>query len=66
MLQDKESVYNGAYIPERVNLYPTAQEQLGILWHDIDKGLFGETAKQSVFYNTIKQIKNAFPKPTES
>lgn len=40
----------------------TVEEQLGLLWHDINSGFFGETAKQSQFYTEILQIKNNWPK----
>jgi hypothetical protein len=43
--------------------YPILREQLGMLWHDIDQGLFGETAKQGSFYTTILNIKTKLPKP---
>lgn len=42
--------------------YPILREQLGMLWHDIDQGLFGDTAKNSNFYKSIQSIKNQFPK----
>jgi hypothetical protein len=42
--------------------YPTVREQLGMLWHDIDQGLFGDTAKDSNFYKSILSVKNQFPK----
>lgn len=45
----------------RQHLYPELREQLGMLWHDIDAGLFGEQAKTGQFYTTISAIKAAHP-----
>ena len=39
-------------------------QQLDCLWHDIDNGLFGETAKTGEFYQYVASIKTAIPKPT--
>ena len=44
--------------------YPGITEQLDLLWHDIDDGKFGDTAKTSSFYTTIKNIKDSSPKPS--
>lgn len=38
-------------------------EQLDLLWHDINNGVFGDTAKTSNWFNSIKEIKNNNPKP---
>ena len=46
----------------QVTLIP---EQLDMLWHDIDEGLFGEQAKTGEFYSTIKSIKDNAPKPIQ-
>ena len=35
--------------------YPNIKEQLDLLWHDIDAGKFGATAK-------IKNVKDSSPK----
>lgn len=40
--------------------------QLDCLWHDIDRGLFGEAAKTGDFYQWISQIKQQIPKPGDS
>ena len=46
----------------RMGAYPELNEQLGMLWHDIDSGLLGETAKSGQFYQTIKKTKDALAK----
>lgn len=46
-----------AYAGKRNRKYPDWREQLDLLYKDIDNGLLGETAKTSIFYQTIKQIK---------
>jgi hypothetical protein len=38
-------------------------EQLGLLYKDIDAGLFGTKAKTSGFFAYVKSIKEQFPKP---
>ena len=42
--------------------YPGIAEQLDLLWHDIDDGKLGDTAKTSSFYTTIKNVKDSSPK----
>ena len=44
--------------------YPSIAEQLDLLWHDIDDGKLGDTAKTSSFYTTIKNVKDSSPKPS--
>ena len=51
---------NNQYQRDR-NYAPTG-DQLDMLWHSIDAGEFGDTAKQSEFYTTNKAVKDAFPK----
>lgn len=60
------------YISDRINApdgdhtkpsYPSIGEQLDMLYKDIDSGKFGETAKTSQFYLTIKNVKDSSPKP---
>lgn len=48
--------YN-AYAGVRERQYPPIKEQLDLLYHDIDSGLLGESAKQSSFYQTINTVK---------
>ena len=51
---------NNQYQRDR-NYAPTG-DQLDMLWHSIDAGEFGDTAKQSEFYTANKAVKDAFPK----
>jgi len=48
----------------RRNSFQRLEEQLDMLYHDIDGGLFGEQAKSGSFYAHIKEIKEANPKPS--
>ena len=43
--------------------YPTIGEQLDLLWHAIDADT-DLKAKFSGFYNSIKEVKDANPKPS--
>jgi len=52
---------NNQYQRDR-NYAPTG-DQLDMLWHSIDAGEFGDTAKQSEFYIANKAVKDANPKP---
>lgn len=45
---------------ERVRQYPNIKDQLDMIYHAIDDGLLGETAKESDFYATIKEIKDTY------
>ena len=42
----------------RERKYPKVEEQLDQLWHDIDDGILGETAKNSKWYQTILKVKH--------
>lgn len=42
--------------------YGAIGEQLDRLWHDIDQGLLGESAKSGEFYQSILAVKSNFPK----
>ena len=44
--------------------YPKLEEQLDQLFHDIESGKFGDTAKTGNWYVGISSVKNAFPKPS--
>jgi hypothetical protein len=46
----------------RTKLYPSAVDQLDMLYKDIDAGLFGEDAKTGAFYLAIKAVKDTHPK----
>jgi hypothetical protein len=48
---------------QRDRNYAPTGDQLDMLWHSIDAGEFGDTAKQSEFYTANKAVKDAFPKP---
>lgn len=52
-LKDEYAAYEG----KRKREYPRLNEQLDMLYKDIDAGLLGEAAKESQFYTTIKEIK---------
>jgi hypothetical protein len=47
----------------REKQYPKIVDQLDLLWHDINNGILGEGAKESTWFNTIKEIKDNTPKP---
>ena len=44
--------------------YPKLEEQLDQLFHDIESGKFGDTAKTGNWYVGISSVKNTFPKPS--
>lgn len=52
-----------AYRGQRDVAYPQLRDQLDMLWHDIDSGVFGEPAKTSSFYLALKAVKDRYPKP---
>lgn len=39
--------------------YPSAEEQLDMLWHMMDTDVI--SGKGSIWYETIKQVKNEYP-----
>ena len=45
--------------------YPSLEEQLDKLFHDIDGGLLGEDAKTGSLYLALKEVKDDNPKPSE-
>jgi uncharacterized small protein (DUF1192 family) len=47
---------------QRDRQYAPTGDQLDMLWHSIDAGEFGNTAKQSEFYTANKAVKDANPK----
>ena len=47
---------------QRDRQYAPTGDQLDMLWHAIDAGEFGDTAKQSEFYTANKAVKDANPK----
>lgn len=60
----RERVYEPpAYDVARRFEYPPTEEQLDMLWHMMDQGAI--PGKGSEWYNTIKAIKDQYPKPAE-
>ena len=51
------------WVEFRQEQYAPTGDQLDMLWHSIDAGEFGDTAKQSEFYIANKAVKDANPKP---
>ena len=47
-----------SYAGKRQRDYPDWRDQLDLLYHDIDAGRLGESAKTSDFYTTLKTIKD--------
>jgi hypothetical protein len=47
------------YEGKRARVYPFYLDQLDMLFHDIDQGLFGAAAKTGDFYTSIKAVKDA-------
>jgi hypothetical protein len=56
--QSKKSLYDYAVL--RAYEYPTIVQQLEMLWDSMDSG---EIPKSKDFYDTIKSVKDKFPKP---
>ena len=46
---------------DSVAQYPPIADQLDMLWHDIDTG---KLDKPGTFYDAIKKVKDAVPKPS--
>jgi len=59
---EKLELLNG-YALARRGQYAEITEQLDKLYHDIDSGLFGESAKTGQFHAHIHNIKSSIPKP---
>ena len=49
----------------RRNAYTILEEQLDMLWHDIDDDKFGADAKTGTWYLAIKKIKDDNAKPAD-
>lgn len=49
-------------IEKREKYYTDFLEQLDKLYHDIDSGKFGDTAKTGEFYLARKAVKDKYPK----
>lgn len=48
------------YSVKRKKEYPSLGEQLDMLWHAMDTG---QIPKAQQFFNSIKQVKDKYPKP---
>mgnify|MGYP001359109339 FL=1 len=57
-LEKSGNDYNG----KRKKYYPSLSKQLDLLYHDIDSGKFGDTAKTTGFYLARKAVKDKYPK----
>jgi len=53
---------NATYKDKRKKYYPTLGEQLDLLWHAINDGVFGDSAKLTSFYTQLKAVKDKYPK----
>ena len=53
-------VANNAYKVSRSQAYPSITDQLDMLWHAINNG---ENLKDSQWFNSIKEVKEKYPKP---
>ena len=51
------------WIPKRREAYGNIEDQLDEIFHSIDAGDFGESAKSSAWYLRIQQVKADIPKP---
>ena len=60
-ISDPSSPYYD-YKKARESQYDALINQLDQLYHDIDKGLFGDKAKQSGFFAHRKKVKEEAPK----
>ncbi len=47
---------------KRAGHYSLVRDQLDKLYHDIDSGKFGDTAKTGGFYLARKAVKDKYPK----
>lgn len=45
------------FYQRRRNSYGTAEQQLALLWDDVDKGLYGDAAKQGLWYKHCQRVK---------
>jgi hypothetical protein len=51
--------HKGDYSKKRQEAYPTAEEQLDMLWHAMHTG---GAVKVEPFYSSIKSVKDNYPK----
>ena len=59
---NKNLTKNYTYSKARSTEYPTIKEQLDLLLHAIDDGVFGDSAKSTSFYTQLKAVKDKYPK----
>jgi len=59
---NKNLTKNYTYSQARKTEYPTITEQLDLLWHAVDGGVFGDSAKSTAFYTQLKAVKDKYPK----
>jgi hypothetical protein len=50
------------YDAQRVHAYPVLENQLDMLWHELNTN--GTISTDGVWFNTIKEVKDTHPKPT--
>ena len=62
VVQKKAGIPTNIHKIERSSEYPGFDEQLDLLWHAIDAGAFGDPAKLTDFYTTLKTVKDNYPK----
>ena len=55
-------VPSATYAEKRKNYYPVMGKQFDLLWHAIDDGAFGDSAKSTSFYTELKAVKDKYPK----
>ncbi len=48
--------------PTYSDSYPPIEEQLDMLFHDMNAGLFGDNIKDGNFFSSLKEVKDKFPK----
>jgi hypothetical protein len=53
---------NKVYTKRRLDAYPPIGEQLDLLYHSIEAGEFGESAKSSQFFKELRKVKEDIPK----
>ena len=62
-ITDKIEELNG-YINRRIQAYNRIEEQLDLLFKDVDAGKFGDDAKTGSWYLHVKSVKDNHTKPS--
>jgi len=57
-----QSINEFSYL--RKSEYGEINNQLDMLYHDINNGLFGENAKTGTWFSHVKNVKEKYPKTT--